>query len=216
MRRCCSLHQRIKSHARSHCQKRKIHLGVSKLIAGSCPFKCGQILGMAEKRHIWLSRDQKAKYSQAQVMQCPFVAAIGITRLYETPDFLLRISSSSPSVAAVPAPLVTSSPLSLFTCKMFAAGCKRKQKREFALTSPLHCKVGRTCDQLLPSWDLEHFRQTTGPACSPPSVGTLSTSANLPANPPCGRSSLTKPTPPTTVIWDCPGNRVLLSAGQPS
>lgn len=49
---------------------------------------------MAEKRCIWLSGDQKAKYSQAQVMQCPFVAAIGITQLYETLDFLLQMFQS--------------------------------------------------------------------------------------------------------------------------
>lgn len=77
---------------------------------------------MAEKRCIWLSGDQKAKYSQARVMQCPSVAAIGITRLYETPDFLLRITSSSPSVTAVPTLLVTSSALSLFTCKVLVDG----------------------------------------------------------------------------------------------
>lgn len=137
MRRCCSLHQCIKSHTLSHCQKRKIHLGVSKieLIEGSCPLKCGQILGMAEERHIWLFGDQKAKYSQAQAMQCPFVAAIGITHLYETPDFLSQMTSSSPSVAAVPTSLVTSSALSLFTCKVPVAGCRRKQKTEFALSS---------------------------------------------------------------------------------
>lgn len=63
MCRCCSLHQCIKSHALSHCQKRKIHLGVNKLIEGPFPLKCGQILGMAEKRYIWLFGDQKAKYS---------------------------------------------------------------------------------------------------------------------------------------------------------
>lgn len=122
MRRCCSLHHCIKSHALSRCQKRKIHLGVNKLTEGSCPLKCGQILGMAEKRHIWLFGDQKAKYSQAQVTQCPFVAAIGITRLYAIPDFLLWITSSSPSVAAAPPPLVTSSALSLFTCKVLVTG----------------------------------------------------------------------------------------------
>lgn len=70
-------------------------------------------------------------------MQCPSVAAIGITQLYETPDFLLRITSSSPSVAAVPTLLVTSSALSLFTCKVLVAGCRRKQKR-ICLDLPCH------------------------------------------------------------------------------
>lgn len=86
------------------------------------PLICGQILGMAKKRHIWFFGDQKAKYSQAQITQCPFVAANGITHLYETPDFLLWITSSSPSVAAVPPLLVTSSALSLFNCKVLVAG----------------------------------------------------------------------------------------------
>lgn len=90
---------------------------------------------MAEKRCIWLSGDQKAKYSQAQVMQCPYVAAIGITQLYETLDFLLQIASSSSSVSAVPTLLVTSSAGSFFTCKVLVTGCRRKKKREFALTS---------------------------------------------------------------------------------
>lgn len=70
-------------------------------------------------------------------MQCPSVAAIGITRLYETPDFLFRITSSSPSVTAVPTLLVTSSALSLFTCKVLVAGCRRKQKR-ICLDIPCH------------------------------------------------------------------------------
>lgn len=90
---------------------------------------------MAEKRCIWLSGDQKAKYSQAQVMQCPYVAAIGITQLYETLDFLLQIASSSSSVSAVPTLLVTSSAGSFFTCKVLVTGCRRKKKGEFALTS---------------------------------------------------------------------------------
>lgn len=84
---------------------------------------------MAEKRCIWLPGDQKAKYSQAQVMQRPSVAAIGITQLYETLDFLLQMASSSPSVTAAPTLLVTSSALSLFTCKVLVAGITNSFQR---------------------------------------------------------------------------------------
>lgn len=93
---------------------------------------------MAEKRCIWLSGDQKAKYSQAQAIQCPSVAAIGITQSYETPDFLLRIASSSPSVTAVPTLLVPSSALFLFTCKVLVTGCRRKKKERICLDLPCH------------------------------------------------------------------------------
>lgn len=108
---------------------------------------------MDGKRHICLSGDQKAKYSQAQVIQCPFVAAIGITHLYETPDFLLRITSSIPSVAAVPTPLVTSSALSLFTCKVLVAGiinsCQGSLERG-GLSLWLVCTVLQRTALLLP------------------------------------------------------------------
>lgn len=215
MHRCCSLRQCIKSHALSPCQKRKIHLRGNKLIEGSCPLICGQILGMAEKRHIWFFGDQKAKYSQAQITQCPFVAANGITHLYETPDFLLWITSSSLSVAAVPPLLVTSSALSLFSCKVLVAGCRRKQKRDFALTSPDIEKLAEHVTSSFPPgiWSisgrqLDLFAPLLQPVPSPHLQIWLQTHSVE------GEAASNKANPRTTVLCDCSSKRVLLSAGQ--
>lgn len=123
--------------ALSHCQRRRVHLGVNKMGEGSCPLKCGQIWGMAEKKHLCLVGDQKAKHFPAQAMRCPLVAATGITHLHETPDFLLRIT--------VPVPLRQQSLLlwsppqhshsSLARCSSLAAG---KSKRENLPRPPPH------------------------------------------------------------------------------
>lgn len=114
---------------------------------------------MAEKRHIWLFGDQKARHSHVHVTRCPLVAAIGITYFMRLPIFLLQITSSSPVQAAVPAPLVTASAPSLFTCKLLVDGCRRKQNRVFTLRT-------HHTDQIFLSWDIEHFRQKSFPSSS--------------------------------------------------
>lgn len=137
-------------------------------------------------------------------MQRPSVAAIGITQLYETLDFLLQMVSSSPSVTAAPTLLVTSSALSLSSlarCLLLAVG---DSKRDNLSWPPLsYWKAGRTCDQLLASWDLEHCRQMTGPAWSPAPAHPLTRWENLAVGPLGGRrSNLTRANAPTTVLCD--------------
>lgn len=107
---------------------------------------------------------------------------------------------------------------SLASCILLAAikekkKNKRKQKREFASSSHSYRKAGRACNQLLPSWDAQHFRQKSGPACSPSPACALTTWANLAETHPGMGRNLPRANPNRTVVCACSSHRVLLSAG---
>lgn len=111
-----------------HCQKRQIHLGVNKLKESFCPLKWGQILGMAEKKHLALWRAESQIFPSTS-NTVPFCGSYwNYTFLWDAPDFLLQITSCSPSVVAAASTLrVTSSTLTLH---LQAAYCWLKEKAE--------------------------------------------------------------------------------------